>query len=75
MENDTSRDVKPVGKLDSLGEKADNIANSKWYRLSPVIAVGVLSVAVVFGIGKGLAEEQGNKAPDKQDYSITGVDK
>ena len=75
MENDTSRDVKPVGKLDSLGEKADNIANSKWYKSSHKIAVGVLSVAVIVGIGKGLAEEQDNKAPDKQDYSITVVDK
>lgn len=60
-------------KIDHLGERADIIANSKWYKLAPAIAALVMTGVVAVGIGKGLAEQDNDTFPDKPDTKITVV--
>lgn len=60
-------------KVDALAEKAEKVANSKWYKMSPFIAGVALAGVVVLGISKSVAEQR-NDAPEKLDHSVSIVE-
>ncbi len=69
----TSQEDNHASRIDRLGETAEKIANSRLYKLSPVIAGLAIVGVVAVGINRGLTEEP--KIPEKLDHSITVVDK